>query len=140
MARCSWRAPYSLTDWLHDAGSGGGLPCPRCGHDEDYGLRDDAATATPENVRYYRASKVCGMFQEADGRSDPYETTITVHLCLSSVAASAVCRGCGIVREGRAWHLCPRILAAGEAFTCPECDTNPADEHTIPWAAPGPWT
>lgn len=79
MARYSWRAPYSLTDWLHDAGSGGGLPCPRCGHDEDYGLRDDAATATPENVGYYRACKVCGMFQEADGRSDPYETTITVH-------------------------------------------------------------
>jgi len=135
----AWRAPYSLTDWLHDVGSRG-LPCPRCGRDEDYGPRDDAATAPPDSVRYYRACKVCGMFQKADGRSEPYETLVMVHVCLSAVAAGVVCRGCGGVRDGRPWHLCSRVVPTTETFICPECGTSLTKSHAIPWPEPGPWS
>ncbi len=136
----AWRATtYSLTDWLHDYRAKA-LPCPRCGHDEDYGARHDDpyGTKPPDDVRYYRACKCCGMFQRADGASMPYETRMHVHVCLSRVAAGAECRGCGNVRDGRPWHLCPRIIPDGEAFTCPECRTSITGDHAIRWPERGP--
>ena len=138
MTAAGWSATYSRADWQIDR-SVVRAPCPRCGHDEDYGPRDDADTALPGNVRHYRACKVCGQFQEADGMSAPYETVITVHHCLGKIGAGVKCGGCGNVMAGRPWHLGPRIIRAGDTFTCPECHTTLTEEHVIPWSARGPW-
>ena len=140
MTTAAWRVTYSRTDWFHDHGAKTALPCPRCGRDDDYGPRhDDDGTKPAELVRHYRACKVCGMFQEADGAAMPYETRAHLHVCLSRVVAGAKCRGCGGVRDGRPWHLCARIIPMGEPFTCEECGTRITEEHAIPWPEAGPW-
>jgi hypothetical protein len=130
--------PYSPADWQREWDAGLKLQCPRCGNGGDFGPRQ--AVLADRSFRCYRACKRCGIFQEADGRSPPYQTFLTAHDCNSRVGADAQCRGCGTRLRAGGRHLCARIVREDEVFTCPECGTVLGEEYRRPWPEPGPWS
>jgi hypothetical protein len=126
-------APYSLADWERDWDDSAKLPCPRCGNSEDYGARQ--SVLADRSFRRYRACKRCGMFQEADGHSAPYQTVLLVHECGEHLGADSQCRSCGMRprKGGTGKHLCPRIVREGETFSCLECGTKLGEQHQKDW-------
>jgi uncharacterized Zn finger protein len=130
--------PYSEADWQAEWEAGRPLACPRCGSSDDFGPRH--GVQADRTFRRYRACKRCGLFQEADGRSPPYQTLLMVHDCDGRVAPDTQCRGCGLRLKAGGRHLCPRIVREGDVFTCPECGTVLGEEHRQPWPERGPWT
>ena len=129
---------YSPAEWQEDWDAGGKPACPRCGNSEDYGPRQ--VVLADRSFRRFRGCKRCGMFQEADGRSPPYQTVLLVHECTAKIAADAQCRACGLrPRKGAGSHLCPRVVRAGEAARCAECGLALGPLHVRPWPEPGPW-
>jgi len=128
--------PYSPAEWEREWDAGRPLPCPQCGSSEDFGPRQ--SILADRSFRRYRSCKRCGMCQEADGRSPPYQTALTAHDCDGKVAADAQCRCCGLRIRTGGRHLCPRIVREGEAFTCPECGTVLGEQHRRPWPVRGP--
>jgi hypothetical protein len=134
---CPVIPPYSQADWQLQWDAGRRLQCPRCGSSDDFGPRQ--SILADRSFRRYRACKQCGMVQEADGLSPPYQTHLVVHDCDGKVGADAQCRGCGLRIRTGGRHRCPRIVREGEGFTCPECGTVLSEEHRQPWPAPGPW-
>ena len=127
---------YSPADWQRDWEEGRPLPCPSCGSSENFGPRQ--AMLPDRSFRMFRSCKRCGMCQEADGRSPPYQTVLMAHECTGKVAADAQCRGCGMRLRNGGRHLCPRIVREGEVFTCPECGTVLREEHRRPWPTTPP--
>lgn len=130
-------AAYTAADWERDWEAAHKLACPRCGSDEDFGPRQ--AVLADRTFRRYRACKRCGLCQEADGQSLPYQTIAVAHECTARVPPGLQCRSCGKRPRSGASHLCARILRENEAYTCPECGTVIAERHHLPWANPGPW-
>ena len=122
---------YSQADWQRDWDAGAPLQCPGCGSSDNCGPRQ--AMLADRSFRMFRSCKRCGMCQEADGRSPPYQTVLMAHECEGKVGADAQCRGCGMRLRTGGRHLCPRIVRAGEVFTCPECGTTLTEEHRRPW-------
>jgi DNA-directed RNA polymerase subunit RPC12/RpoP len=126
--------PYSEADWQRDVGAPRPLACPDCGHSENFGPKK---RGTPEH--HYRACKVCGFWQDADGMSAPFRCRLTAHVCFGTFASARDCGGCGnAMPQGVRWHLCARILAPRERWRCPECGTRVLTAHTIPWAVKRP--
>jgi uncharacterized Zn finger protein len=129
--------PYAEAEWQREWDAGVPLACPRCGSSEDFGPRQ--GVRPNRTFRRYRACRRCGLFQEADGESPPYQAVLLVHECTGSIEVDAQCRSCGLrVRTGGR-HMCPRIVREGESLTCPECGTVVAEPHRRPWPLPGPW-
>jgi len=129
---------YSETAWQAEWEAGRETRCPRCGSEGEFGPRQ--AVLPDRSFRRYRGCKQCGLFQEADGCSPPYQTILLRHECNGQVGADAQCRGCGLRVRAGGRHRCTRIVRVGERFTCPECGIALADEHEHPWPQPGPWT
>jgi hypothetical protein len=76
-AKMKEHAPYTEADWQADferVDQGEPLTCPDCGALGDYGPRDDG------QGRHYRACKMCGFWQEADG-SPAYRCWMSTHKC-----------------------------------------------------------
>jgi uncharacterized Zn finger protein len=122
---------YSQADWQRDWDTGGSLECPSCGSSDNFGPRQ--AILADRSFRNFRSCKRCGICQEADGQSAPYQTVLLAHDCAGTIAADAQCRGCGMRLRNGGRHLCPRIVREGETFTCPECGTVLTDAHRRPW-------
>jgi uncharacterized Zn finger protein len=122
---------YSQADWQRDWDASHPLECPGCGSSGNFGPRQ--AILADRAFRRFRSCKRCGMCQEADGRSPPYQTVLMAHDCDAKVAADAQCRGCGMRLRSGGRHLCPRIVREGEVFTCPECGTVLGEQHRRPW-------
>jgi uncharacterized Zn finger protein len=127
---------YSPADWERDWDAGRPLQCPSCGSSDNFGARQ--AMLPDRSFRRFRSCKRCGLCQEADGRSPPYQTVLMAHECTGRIAADAQCRACGMRVRNSSGHLCPRIVREGEAFTCPECGTVLGDEHRRPWPVTSP--
>jgi uncharacterized Zn finger protein len=123
--------PYSPAEWQRDWDDGRPLACPSCGSSDNFSARQ--AMLPDRSFRRFRSCKRCGMFQEADGASAPYQTILMAHECDAKIAADAQCRACGMRVRNGGRHLCPRIIREGESFTCPECGTVLGDEHRKPW-------
>lgn len=128
---------YSELEWQRDWDAGVVLACPRCGSREDFGPRH--GVRVDRTFRRYRSCKRCGLAQEADGVSGPYQTFLAIHECHGRVEVDAQCRGCGLRIRSRGPHLCPRIIREGESFACPECGTVLTEEYRRLWPEPGPW-
>src|SRR6266487_4271550 len=105
--------PYTEAEWQLDErqrASGFPLTCPDCRKDADYGPRQ--ATKADGSLRRYRACKMCGFWQEADGLSLAYRCRLAVHMCTGDFGTSRECRGCGnVLASGTQRHPCPRVLA-----------------------------
>ena len=127
---------YSPADWERDWDAGRPLQCPSCGSSDNFGARQ--AMLPDRSFRRFRSCKRCGLCQEADGRSPPYQTVLMAHECTGRIAADAQCRACGMRVRNSSGHLCPRIVREGEAFTCPECGTVLGDEHRRLWPVTSP--
>ena len=128
-------AGYTPVDWQADRdaeGRGDVLRCPNCEHANWYhpvGIPPDSGAE-----RKYRACKVCGFWQEADGKP-AYRCWMTVHTCLGSLAEGARCQFCGAWGP-RTWHAgCWRILPSRElgVTTCPNCGVILTPGHVVPW-------
>ena len=128
---CPSMSFYSQADWERDWEAGRPLPCPSCGSSENFGPRQ--AILPDRSFRRFRSCKRCGMCQEADGRSLPYQTLLMAHECDGKIGADAQCRGCGMRLRNGGRHLCPRIVREGETFVCPECGTALTEAHRRPW-------
>ena len=128
-------APYTEVEWQQDERqrtSGFPLTCPDCRKDADYGPRQ--ATKADGSPRKYRACKMCGFWQEADGLSLPYRCRLAVHMCTGDFGTSRECRGCGnVLASGTQRHLCSRVLAPRETYHCPECHATVGRRNVIPW-------
>ena len=127
--------PYAEADWHHDRqeeAAGKHLVCPNCGHGEWF-----HPVGFPPNSgakRKYRACKVCGFWQEADG-TPAYRCLMTVHTCLGLIPDGTRCQYCGAWGP-RNWHPgCWRILAPKELSQaqCQSCGIVLAQDHVIPW-------
>jgi hypothetical protein len=129
--------PYTEADWQREWEDGRALQCPQCGSSEDFGPRQ--GVRPDRSFRPYRACKRCGLAQDADGRSPPYQTALMAHDCDGNVAAGTRCRGCGLRLRSAGPHVCIRIVREGDAFTCPECGTSLREGHRRPWPERGPW-
>jgi len=126
---------YSEDDWSRDRQretAGTHFPCPNCGHGEWFhsvGIPPDTGAD-----RKYRACKVCGFWQEADG-SPAYRCWMTVHTCLGGLAQGQTCEYCGAWGP-RNWHGgCWRILRSKElgVTACANCGVVLTPLHVIPW-------
>jgi hypothetical protein len=126
---------YSVADWHQEREAesrGQHLACPNCGRAEWY-----HAVGVPPDTgaqRKYRACKVCGCWQEADG-TPAYRCWMTVHTCLAHLAKGMHCPYCGIWGP-RQWHAaCWRILATDELgiTRCAACDLVLTPQHVVPW-------
>jgi hypothetical protein len=127
--------PYSEADWQRDRqaeAAGEHLHCPNCERDEWF--HPVGIPPSDGSRRKYRACKVCGFWQEANG-SSAYRCLMTVHTCLGSIPAGRRCEYCGAWGP-RKWHPgCWRILPANELGTtrCQYCDVPLTTQHVIPW-------
>ncbi len=122
---------YSNADWERDATASGRLQCPNCDHAE--WCRPCRGTNADGSERRYRACKVCGCWQEADG-TPAYRCWVTFHVCLGLVADGGKCPSC----EGGGpmdWHACGRVLPTNElgVTPCPNCGIILLPLHVIPW-------
>jgi len=126
---------YSEADWQSDRqaeASGERLQCPNCGHCEWF--RAVGIPPGDGSQRKYRACKVCGFWQEADG-SAAYRCLMTVHTCLGSIPEGKRCEYCGAWGP-RNWHPgCWRVLPAKELGTtsCQYCGQILRAQHVTPW-------
>ena len=126
---------YSVADWERDRqeeASGDRLACPNCGRSEWY----HPVGIPPETgeKRKYRACKVCGFWQEADG-SSAYRCLMTAHVCLGDIKEGAACPYCGTWGP-REWHAgCWRILRQPElgVTKCNNCGVALTEDHVVPW-------
>lgn len=121
---------YTEREWRRDERrrlGGTKLPCPDCGSAENYGPRKHSHADGSE--RHYRACKVCGFWQEADG-SPAYRAWLAVHRCVQPLRAGqdvGVCRVCGagfaVQEPSKGWeHECGRYLTPWErGFDCTNC-------------------
>jgi hypothetical protein len=126
--------PYTPDDWSSDrrVDSESGLACANCGHDEWY----HPVGIPPEDgaERKYRACKVCGFWQEADG-SPPYRCMMTSHVCLGHLAEGKQCTYCGAWGPIH-WHAgCWRVLRKEELgqTRCDNCGTTLDEGHVVSW-------
>ncbi len=124
--------PYSEDDWRRDREQDAGgepLTCLNCERSEWF----QPCLAEPD--RKYRACKICGFWQEADG-TPAYRCRMTVHTCTGVIAEGGQCRnGCGAWGPV-SWHAgCWRILTPKElgVYKCPNCDVVISPLHVIRW-------
>ena len=127
--------PYTPTEWARERAAdkpAAAIPCPNCGHAEWYHPLevelDDGAW------RQYRCCKMCGCWQEADGRSPAYRCALTVHTCDRALTESTQCANCEV------WgplgqHRCKRVLTPQEIgnFACKNCGSVITTAHVVPW-------
>ncbi len=130
--------PYSAEDWMREdtrKSVGDKLSCPNCEHTGWYspikGRRPDGLE------RLYRACKVCGFWQEADGMSAPYRCVMTLHVCVGRVSFGETCGSCN--HPGSlTWHPCARVVTRAEVtstpYVCPQCRVALTEDHVVPWA------
>jgi hypothetical protein len=126
---------YSEADWHRDRQAeaiGMHLQCPSCGRREWF--HPIGVPPSDGSRRKYRACKVCGFRQEADG-SPAYRCVMMVHTCLGALAPGQRCEYCG-ASGPRSWHPgCWRVVPARElqATTCQYCQLVFTPDHVIPW-------
>ena len=132
---------YSVGDWEKDRAlqSGVRLRCPSCETDVPFGPYEHPRG--DGSLRRYRGCKMCGFWQEADGRSPPFRCVLTVHACVGWIPDSQQCSCCP--QRGPAdWHLCPRVLTEAEvrdeSYTCAISGAVVRDAHVIPWGIEAP--
>ena len=84
--------------------------------------------------RLYRACKMCGCWQEADGQSRAYRCAQTVHSCERAIPENAQCANCEALGP-RGQHRCNRVLTPPEVghFGCKNCGLVIVTAHVIPW-------
>lgn len=81
--------------------------------------------------------KMCGLTQEADGESDPYQSHCTVHACRGEIPEGKQCSSCAAWGE-RTFHWCARAVTTEELeglkpYRHQECGTVLSHEHRVPW-------
>ena len=122
-------APYGATEWLDEktrANAGRKLKCPDCGSDEWY--KPVTGTYTDGSPRHYRACKMCGFWQEADG-TDAYRVWQSVHTCMKKLnpGESFTCDYCGQTMtagedRGPYGHSCGKYMLPDEdGYECQTC-------------------
>jgi len=126
-------APYAEPDWQRDAlqqSQGAQLACPDCGSCLNYGPRWHARADGTE--RHYRACKVCGFWQEADG-SQPYRVWLPVHTCTIQLRPDQCVFHCPVCSTttgseqagAQITHECGKYLAPWETgYVCRNCSTS----------------
>lgn len=127
--------PYSSQAWSSEReveARGERLACPNCDHNEWY----HPVGIPPETgaERKYRACKMCGFWQEADG-TQAYRCWMTTHVCIQKLPDGAVCKYCGTWGP-REWHAgCWRILRPAElgVTACDGCGVVLSPLHVVPW-------
>lgn len=122
--------PYTEPDWQREEVqrlAGSRFECPDCGSDKDFGPK--AHLRADNSERHYRACKICGFWQEADG-SPPYRVWLATHDCVIRLRPGqlvAKCTTCGnsfTVPPGTTEvpHSCGRFLTPMETgFICSNC-------------------
>ena len=138
-------SPYRATDWTSDKARANPVEttsCPDCGSDEHYGPRGGIhSDGSPRN---YRACKMCGFWQEADG-SDPYRCWQSSHECRRELDAggSFICEYCGqTFTTGDApvliAHTCGKYLKPDEdGYECGACGKFQGRDTLEPWPLEG---
>jgi predicted RNA-binding Zn-ribbon protein involved in translation (DUF1610 family) len=133
-------SPYSEDDWHRDRQAeahGAHLRCPNCGRAECF--HPVGVPPSDGGKRKYRACRMCGFSQEADG-TPAYRSRMVVHTCLAPIAPGHRCEHCGTAGP-RAWHpACWRIVAPAEVgvTSCPHCGAVFTADHVIPWPVAAP--
>src|SRR5260370_34413891 len=128
--------PYTEANYQAERRQTPPLACPDCGSTGDYGPR---AAAHPDGTeRHYRACKVCGFWQEADG-SPAYRCWKSQHGCARLLDPAYTSPFCGQTLrpaepEGVAVHTCGKYLKPDEDdYFCTTCG------HWIHRASQAPW-
>lgn len=102
--------PYTASDWKRDMALSRPLPCPDCGSDQLYRPR---RAPKDRAERRYRACKMCGFWQEADG-TPAYRCWLSTHHCTSGPAG--------------------KYLRPGEdGYSCPDCHRSIGRDSAKPW-------
>lgn len=128
--------PLTVQAWIQERAdvSAKRAECPACGRMDNYSTYEIDQPGTTS--RKYRGCKLCGFWQEADGRSLPYRTVLTVHVCIGPISENSQCSSC-LVWGPRAQHCCFRVLRRAEAhhkeYLHSECGVRIGMEHVIPW-------
>ena len=126
---------YTESAWAEEMRSfeaGELLHCPDCGRSLAYEPRAGEGPVEGGPIRKYRACKICGFWQEADGESSSYRCVITFHLCLAAIPDGAQCTSCTV--EGPlSHHLCGRYLRESETYVHESCGTLLGPDHVVPW-------
>ena len=116
------------------------LACPDCGSSENY--EPKKAVGRDGTERHYRACKMCGFWQEADG-SDAYRCWKTEHVCVRHVGTQHTCPFCNQVLrpkepEGTVTHTCGKYLMPNETgYFCTTCAEWYGRESEVPWPLRG---
>lgn len=127
--------PYTLEAWLADRSAeaaGQRLECPDCR--SRIWFRPVGVPPETGAERKYRACKICGFWQNADG-TPPYRCYMTAHVCLAAISEDSQCCYCGAWGPID-WHSgCWRILPAGElgVTQCVGCGVVLGPMHVVPW-------
>lgn len=126
---------YSADDWQRDRvaeAAGSVLACPNCARTECF--HPVGISPIDGSKRKYRACKVCGFCQEADG-TQADRCRMTVHTCLGEMTENQRCEFCGSWGPTN-WHGgCWRMVAAEQLGTlsCQNCNVILTPYHVIPW-------
>jgi hypothetical protein len=131
---------YGEGDWHRDRkaeADGQHLTCPNCGRGEWF--HPLGVPPSDGALCKYRACKVCGFWQEADG-TPACRSVMTAHGCLGPIEHGQRCRHCGTTGP-RHWHVCcPRVLRPHELglTSCHHCGTVLTRDHVVPWPVTAP--
>ena len=135
--------PYVEAAWAAEMTllkEGLALPCPDCGSSSDYGPKE--AAGSDGTVRHYRACKMCGFWQEADGTL-AYRCWTSQHVCVRHVGTTFHCPHCATVLqpaepEGPAVHTCGKyLLPTDSGYLCTTCGHWYGRDSQVPWPLRG---
>ena len=130
--------PYDEAAWQAEMAlvkAGVRLACLDCGSDADYSPK--SAPRPDGSERQYRACKMCGFWQEADGTA-AYRCWKSEHVCVRDVVGSFTCEYCGGVLVGPVAHRCGKyLLPSDSGYDCTTCGHWYGRESHVPWRLPG---
>jgi len=115
--------PYIEADWQWEESqrlAGKRLTCPDCGSDANYAPK--AGIHPDGSPRHYRACKMCGFWQEADG-TPAYRCWLSKHTCSKELSPEETftCEYCGDKISENS-HPCGKYLLPDEdGYTCSTC-------------------
>ncbi len=130
---------YTESAWQRDEAqrlSGRRLTCPDCGSDQRYA--PSAGTHPDGSPRHYRACKVCGFWQEADG-TPAYRVWQSAHDCRRELgpAETFTCEYCNQDVSTNS-HPCGKYLRPDEdGYDCGTCGDFQGIETSTPFLLTG---